>query len=338
MSELNKKYLDLIGLQKYDGLIKNFIESGNAKLSDELTAALNAAIDTLDAKIGSLDFEGSDDKNLSQSIAEIYNSIAEIVDTQDALADKDAELLGKINGIIGELEEGATAMTLVEIANKFKAVEEDVKKNADNIAGVTSRVSAIEGTIEDLKNLGGENGLVAVVDKVNKNVEDIKTLQGEGEGSVKKIAEDAAAAAEDVAKEYADSLNTAMDARVKDLEAIDHEQLVADAIAAVVDNAYSDFDTLKEVADWIKNDKTGAAALQTTVSEHTESINTLNDDLDVLEAKVDGDIANLTQHITDAANALAQVETALDARIDVLEAFEETHESISLDTIEGLFA
>ena len=325
MSELNKKYLDLTGLQKYDGLIKNLIKTGN----DNLSAELHTALDALDAKIGSLDFEGSDDKNLSQSIVEIYNSIAEIVATQDALATQDAELLGKINGIIGELEEGATAMTLVEIANKFKAVEEDVKKNADNIAGVTSRVSVIEGTIEDLKNLGGENGLVAVVDKVNKNVEDIKTLQGavetlngEGEGSVKKTAEDAAA----VAKEYADSLNTAMDARVKDLEAIDHGQLVADAIAAVVDNADSDFDTLKEVADWIKNDKTGAAALQTTVSGLTE-------DLSTLEAKVDGDITNLANHIDDYAQSLVDV----DSRLDALEAFEETHDAISEDDISKLF-
>ena len=125
-----------------------------------------------------------------------------------------------------------------------------------------------------------------------------------------------------------------MDERVKVLEAIDHEQLAADAVAAVVAGAESDFDTLKEVADWIASDKEGSAALQTTVSGHTESINTINGDIDALEAKVDGDIANLTAHMSEAATALAEV----DGRLDALEAFEETHASIEVADIEGLFA
>ena len=98
------------------------------------------------------------------------------------------------------------------------------------------------------------------------------------------------------AKDYADGLatnydaagtaagfNTAMDERVVKLEAIDHDKLVADAIAAVVAGADSDFDTLKEVADWIANDKDGAAALQVAVSEHGEAIEGLtNDKQDVI--------------------------------------------------------
>ena len=54
MSELintkPKQYLDLEGLRKYDELIKGLIASGNQSLAD--------AIAGLDAKIGSLDFEG----------------------------------------------------------------------------------------------------------------------------------------------------------------------------------------------------------------------------------------------------------------------------------------
>ena len=91
---------------------------------------------------------------------------------------------------------------------------------------------------------------------------------------------------------------------------------------------------MKEVADWIAADKEGSAALQVTVSEHTDSINTINGDLDALEAKVDEDIANLTTHMSEAATALAEV----DGRLDALEAFEETHASIETADIEGLFA
>ena len=111
------------------------------------------------------------------------------------------------------------------------------------------------------------------------------------DGSVKFDDKGAASTAEQNAKDYADGLagnydaagtaaglNAAMDERVVKLEAIDHDQIVADAIAAVVAGAESDFDTLKEVADWINNDTTGAAALQVAVSEHGEAIEGLTND------------------------------------------------------------
>ena len=405
MSEFIKnKYLDFSGLQKYDLLIKDLIAAGNKELADAIAA--------LDAKLGSLEFEGSDDKSFAEVINDIYSSIADIVAAQDALGAKDSELEGKINSIIGDLE-SLEGSTLSEIATKLAEIDGSLSQNATDIAGVTERVATLEGTIEDLKNLGGENGLVAVVDKVNSNITAIEKLNGgvEVEGSVKKAAADAQAAAEataaadatakadaaeSAAKEYVDSLvkdaegnvkfdeagaaaaaqaaaeataaadatakadaalkdakdyadslagnydaagtaaalDAAMDERVKVLEAIDHEQLAADAVAAVVAGAESDFDTLKEVADWIAADTLGSAELQTTVSDHTNSINSINGDIDALEAKVDADIANLTTHMSEAATALAEV----DGRLDALEAFEETHASIEITDIEGLFA
>ena len=42
---------------------------------------------------------------------------------------------------------------------------------------------------------------------------------------------------------------------------------VADAIAGVIANAPEDFDTLKEVADWIANDTTGAAKMQADIAK-----------------------------------------------------------------------
>ena len=378
MSEMiNKnKYLDFGGLSKYDALIKNFIATGNSELA--------AAIAALDAKIGNIDVEGSDDKTLAEIIEGIYASIAEIVEKQDSLDAKDVELEGKINDIVGDLEslgEGVSEMTLVEVANKLKAIDDSVTKNTQDIVGVTERVSALEETIKELGEIEGGENLGSVVNKVNANVEAITTLKGEGEGSVKKIAADAAdaaaaqaladakadaeakyqvkgdyeaagAAAQALADAKADAeakyqvkgdyeaagtaaaLNEAMDERVKVLEAIDHDKIAADAVAAVVAGAESDFDTLKEVADWIASDKEGSAALQTTVSGHTDSINAINEDLVALEQKVDGDIANLTTHMSEAATALSEV----DGRLDALEAFEETHESIPESDIEGLFA
>ena len=365
MSEIIKnKYLDYAGLKKYDELLKALIESGHNRLADAIAA--------LNAKLGSLEFDGSDDKSFAEVVNDIYSSIADIVASQDDLGAKDAELEGKINSIIGDLE-SLEGSTLSEIAAKLTEIDGSLSKNATDIAGVTSRVDVLEQTVEDLGAIDGGEGLAGVVNKVNNNAVAIETLNGEGEGSVKKAAADAqaaaeataaadatakadaaaadakayadglagnyevagaATAAETAAKGYADTLDTAMDERVKVLEAIDHEQLAADAVAAVVAGAESDFDTLKEVADWIASDKEGSAALQTTFSGHTESINTINGVINALEAKVDGDIANLTAHMSEAATALAEV----DGRLDALEAFEETHASIEVSEIEGLFA
>ena len=365
MSEFIKnKYLDFSGLQKYDLLIKGLIAAGNKELADAIAA--------LDAKLGSLEFEGSDDKSFAEVINDIYSSIADLVAAQDALGAKDTELEGKINSIIGDLE-SLEGYTLSEIATKLAEIDGSLSKNATDIAGVTSRVTALEETVAKLGEIEGGESLGTIVNKVYTNAEAIEVLNGEGEGSVKKAAADAqaaaeataaadatakadaaetaakayadglatnydaagsAAAAETAAKGYADALDTAMDERVAKLEAIDHEQLAADAVAAVVAGAESDFDTLKEVADWIAADTLGSAALQTTVSGHTESINAINGDIDALEAKVDADIANLTAHMSEAATALAEV----DGRLDALEEFEETHASIEVKDIEGLFA
>jgi hypothetical protein len=358
MSEVinTNKFLDFSGLKKYDALIKAFIASEDSKLS--------AAIDALVAKLGNLEFDGSDDKSVSEVIESIYASIAEIVEKQGTLEAKDAELedmiaeeIAKIAGDEESLVEGASAMTLVEVANKLKALDDSVSKNTEDIAKVTERVSSLEKTIEDLGAIEGGENLTTIVSKVNDNAVAIETLNGDENtiGSVKKAAKDAAdaagAAALTDAKAYADGLavnydaagtaaglNAAMDERVAVLGAIDHEQLAADAsaaaVAAIVAGADSDFDTLKEVADWIASDKEGSAALQTTVSNHTDSINTINNDLDTLEAKVEQDITNLTTHMSEAATALGEV----DGRLDALEEFKNSHETITEEDINGLFA
>ena len=395
MSEIIKnKYLDFSGLQKYDALIKGLIASGNKELADAIAA--------LDAKIGTLEFEGSDSKTLAEVIEDIHSSIVDIVEKQGSLDAKDAELEGKINDIVGDLEslgESVSLMSLVEVANKLNALDASVSKNTQDIVNVTERVSAVEEAIKNLGEIEGGESLGEIVSEVKLNTAAIATLKGEGEGSVKKAAADAQAAAEataaadatakadaaeTAAKGYADSLvkdaegkvkfdeagaaaqaladakadaaslyqvkgdyeaagtaatlNSAMDERVKVLEAIDHEQLAADAsaaaVAAIVAGAESDFDTLKEVEEWIGSHKEGAAELQTTVSGHTDSINTLSADLSTLDTKVDQDIANLTDHMSAAATALEEV----GGRLNDLEAFVEAHESIEISDIEGLFA
>ena len=233
MSEvINKnKYLDLAGLNKYDSLIKALIAKGDSDLA--------AAIAALDAKIGSLDIEGSDDKSVAEYIANIYSSIADIVDAQDALERKDGELEGAINGIIGDLDslgESNTLMTLVAVTNKLNELAASVSKNAEDVASVASRVTALEGAIEDLGKIEGGENLATIVNKVNANAVAIETLMGDGDGSLKKVADAAAnaAAVADEAKTIAGEAKTAAEGAVS---ASEQASAAADAAAASAESA-----------------------------------------------------------------------------------------------------
>lgn len=298
MSELiNKnKYLDFGGLSKYDALIKNFIATGNNELANAIAA--------LDAKIGSLELEGSDDKNLSEIVSEIYSSIAEIVESQESVhasleaADKD--LSDRIQKIVDDLEfvTGSSSendATLGEINATLKDVTSELNSVKSTIDEVSSAADEAKDAADAAAGVANEAKGAAeqAQSDASAAMSAIEVLNGEGEGSVKKIAEVAA----------------------------------ADAVASVVAGADSDFDTLKEVAEWIASDKEGAAALQVSVSKNAE-------DITKLEEKVDGDIKNLADHMTDASAALGEFE----GRIEALEAFEETHEAIAESDIEGLFA
>ena len=51
--------------------------------------------------------------------------------------------------------------------------------------------------------------------------------------------------------------------------------LIDEAIKGIIAGAPESFDTLREIADWIENDKTGAAAMANKISEHSEKISEL---------------------------------------------------------------
>lgn len=77
---------------------------------------------------------------------------------------------------------------------------------------------------------------------------------------------------------------------------------VADAIAAIVASAPEDFDTLKEIADWITNDTTGAAKMandiqtlkgaDTVEGSVAKTVKDAIDGLDVTDTAVDGQYVN----------------------------------------------
>ena len=192
-----------------------------------------------------------------------------------------------------------------------------------NLKGITD----INGSVEDIED---------VIEYINVSIDEIKKNIANVETSVKEYADglsvnydaagaaDAAqAAAETAAKEYADGLNSEMDDRVSKLEGINYEKISADAsasaIAAIVAGADSDFDTLKEVANWIGSHKEGAAELQTTVSSHTDSINTINGELNKLNSNkqnVISDLETIRSGAAAGASALSDAKSYVDGKVD----------------------
>lgn len=91
---------------------------------------------------------------------------------------------------------------------------------------------------------------------------------------------------------------------------------VAAGIAEVVAGADKDFDTLKEVADWILNDTTGAAAMQnnvaklkTDVADHEARLKTAEDEIDTLQSEMDAVEALAGTADTAAKANAAEIET-----------------------------
>ena len=141
---------------------------------------------------------------------------------------------------------------------------------------------------------------------------------------------DAAGSAEQAlvdAKAYVDGKDSAMDARVKVLEEIDHDQLAADAassaVATILDGAPEKFDTLKEVADWIASSESAdtAANLVTRVGaleaiDHEAYIAADTALETSLKGYVDGKVDGKFDAEGFAAQALVDAKAYADGKVD----------------------
>ena len=127
------------------------------------------------------------------------------------------------------------------------------------------------------------------------------------------------------AKEYADNQDATTLASAKAYTDSTAKSAAAEAVAAVVAGADSDFDTLKEVADWIMSDTTGAAALQTDVAGLKTKVSTLegashtHDNKAELDKIADGDKAKWDTHVSNAdIHVTAEQKTTWSAKQDAL--------------------
>lgn len=269
-----------ITIQGEDPAVTTKIDPTGIKigLSDEFKTAVNTtlpgAISGVDAKLGAKDAvaaSGSDAtafgriKNLETIVAgltgeeggEVESVDAKITNAIDKL-DVDAKagdyvasisqadglivpVMGTFNfdeagaadaaksAVIGASSDASSADTIYGAKKYAEEKANDAKSGAEATASADATAKANKA-LEDAKAYA--DGLIAADSDFEKRVAAneaaIGVLNGEGEGSVKKS--------------------------------------VADAIAGVVANAPEDFDTLKEVADWIGSDTTGAAQMQADIA------------------------------------------------------------------------
>ena len=186
---------------------------------------------------------------------------------------EDADFQSQIDAIEETLKSIATSETVTAIDNRLKAVEEDYLKKADKEA-LQAEIDADVKVVTDL--LASDYSTKAVADTLyaGKAYENkVDTLVGEdADASVRTIA--------------------------------------ASEVAKVVASAPEDFDTLKEIADWIASDSTGAAAMSNAIEALKKEIGGeqtadgfTNSRIDALEAKVD--VEKVSEAITAATTDMA---------------------------------
>ena len=136
--------------------------------------------------------------------------------------------------------EGAESTLTTNLNAEIDRAKKAESANATAISDEVTRAKAAEkdnaDAIDSLKTQSSTHGtnVTNLTKRVTANENAISTLNGTGEGSVSKQ--------------------------------------VSDGIAKVVANAPEDFDTLKEISDWISTHKSDASAMNTAITENTTNL------------------------------------------------------------------
>lgn len=187
------------------------------------------------------------------------------------------------------LDQGGVSTLWSRVAEEVKKVDDKAAKNAQDIAAQAERLTAAEGKIDALEK--GTYDDTAVRELITANDTAIKA--------------NAAAIT---------TLNSG--AEVAGSVAHTATSIAAAKVAEIVANADADFDTLKEIADWILNDTTGAADM-------ANDIKALQDKMVGIESTVVAAIAAAIEAAlkVDGADkyALASDLSALAVRVKAIE-------------------
>ena len=106
--------------------------------------------------------------------------------------------------------------------------------------------------------------------------------------------------------------------------------MINDAIKGVIADAPETFDTLREIADWIDNDKTGAVALANAISANIKAINTEITRAKEAEEKIDKRIDNIPLATTENSGLMsAEDKVKVNSFFDYVNTIEDKHFDVS---------
>ena len=319
-------------------------------LEDKNKFALKSGLDNLSAEVSAIDAAYKKaDKELSDLIDSITGGTGDI-EGLGALSARITDLETVLTSFMGEDENGNVTTDAVKAA--IEAVATSVSTLSGTVSGISEEVEEVKATQTEqgtqISTISGKvETLEGEMDAVEGDIATIKANIGavpEGSNLIGML--DAAAAA---AKKYTDDEVAEVAGSVSELAGLvsgntdaiavlngtgdgSVSRKVADAIAEVVANAPEDFNTLKEIADWIASDVEGSAKLQTTVSGHTESIASLlaedaviKKSISDLDADLQGQIDAINDEETGILAVLNPKVKANEDAIKALQAADVTH-------------
>lgn len=317
--------------------LSGIVETGdnsNANLRAAISAVLGTSGDSADANTvyGAKKYaeaQATAKANAAQSAAEATaasDAAAKVKALADGAVNDNADAIAGINTKIGTTEIGGT------VTASIKALQDTVGTSGGNSLG--SRVEALEGTVGD-----ADEGLVKDVNDLKAAVTDtgalgsrVKTLEGEmdvvqaataGYNASKTIASDIQAA-----KDSASAANTLAgqnQTKVDTLIGTDTGKSARDIAALVISEALTgggeDFDTLQEIAAWIKDHPADAAAMNEAIQSVKTNLGYKTvDGAEVVPATVDARIAAAIKELEEGA--IADNTDAIDGAVQRIIALE----------------
>ena len=148
-----KKFLDLLGLQKYDEKIKAHIAAADAEVLSQANAYADSLADNYDAagtaatKVQEL-ADGAVKAN-TDAIAKLNGAADAEGSVAKAVADAKSELEGKISEVDGKATQNASDIDALE--GRMDTAEGNIQTNAGDIDALEGRMDTAEGDITAIK-------------------------------------------------------------------------------------------------------------------------------------------------------------------------------------------
>ncbi len=160
------------------------------------------------------------------------------------------------------------------LKTKVSGIENDIENLQDTVSGHTTVLTKLDG---DANTEGSVLNLIAA-ERTARESEDtgLTTRIGDLENDVEDLSDDVSA------NTAAITLLNKTDGTVGSVK-----KTVDDAIAAIVANAPNDFDTLKEISDWISTHADSAASMNTQITNLGSDVSNLQNRMENAEDNID---------------------------------------------------